>query len=163
MIGSDILNNRGFTLIELVIIIAVLGMITLISAPNIIKLLNKNKVDNYNNTIDSIIEATELYVSNNRYNLNFNGNCTPKDTKDISTNITLKNLIDSKDITSPVINPCNDNSISDTTKIKVTLSCKTRQFSYDIVYDSSTTLTTKTNVTDSVGKILSGKTCEDLY
>jgi len=157
------MNNKGFTLIELIMVITVLAMLALLSTPNIIKLIEKNKVDNYNNTIDSIIEATELYVSNNRYNLNFNENCTPKDTKDIYTNITLKNLIDSKDITSPVKNPCNDNSISDTTKIKVTLSCKTRQFSYDIVYDSSTTLTTKTNVTDSVGKIRSGKTCEDLY
>lgn len=157
------MNNKGFTLIELIMMITILAMIALLSTPNIIKLIEKNKVDNYNSTIDSIFEATELYVSNNRYNLTFNKTCAPTDTNDIYTTISLKNLIDSKDITTPVKNPCTDEEIPITTQIKVSLNCETKIFSYAIDYTSNTTLLTITDITDTNGKIIEGKTCSDLY
>jgi len=161
------MNNKGFTLIELIMVIALLAIIGLLSVPNIIKMINKNKVDNYNSTIDSIIEATKLYVSDNRYSLTFkdNDNCTPGSTGNISTTIPLSNLITSKNIKESVKNFCTDENIKNTTEIKVTLNCSTKQFSYDIQYnDTTTNLITKIDVTDDdTGKILEGKYCSDLY
>lgn len=155
---GDIMNNKGFTLIELIIVISVLAMIALLSAPSIVKLIEKNKVDNYNSTIDSILEATSLYASNNRYQLNFNDNCIPGDTKDVYTTITFNNLINSKDIKSPIKNFCTEENINNNTQIRIILNCGTKQFSYKIIG-----LKEKENITDEDGRIISGKTCSDLY
>lgn len=159
------MNNKGFTLIELIIIIAILSMLALISTPNVIKMIEKNKVDNYNGVIDSIIKATEIYVSDNRYKLSFDDSCKPGDTKDVYASITLQNLIDSKDISSEVKNSCTDKSIYNSTSIKITLSCKTKQFSYDIVESTSNnTLERKSGVSGIAGlKIPDGSNCSYLY
>ena len=137
------MNNKGFTLIELILVISVLAMIALLSAPNVIKMLEKNKADNYNSTIDSIIEAAEIYVSDNRYNdsmLHFNTSCNLTESDIIEGYITLKDLINSKDITSPVKNFCTDEEFNEETKIIVTLDCNTKQYNYDIDDESSGTL-----------------------
>lgn len=132
------MNNKGFTLIELIIVIAILSLIALLSAPNVLKLINKNKADNYNGMIDSIIKSTKLYVSDNKNELKFvadNGQenfCKPNEDKNIHSSITLNELINSKSISSPVVNPCTKTNISENTKIKITLNCKTKQFSYFI-------------------------------
>ena len=85
------MNNKGFTLIELIMVITILTMVGLIATPNVIKFIKQNKVDNYNNTIDSIIEASKLYVSENRNDLNFENNdfCIPGETKDLKTSVNL--------------------------------------------------------------------------
>jgi len=159
------MNNKGFTLIELIMVIAILAMLALLSTPNVISLINKNKVDNYNSTIDSILEAAELYVSNHRYDLNFKdagGNsvsCTPEDTFDIYTNVVLGDLINSKSLTNPVKNFCTDENIPHDLNIKITLSCKTKNFSYKITGLREL----PGEVTDSDGKIIIGKKCTDLY
>lgn len=136
------MNNKGFTLIELIIVIALLAVIALLTTPNIIKMLEKNKIDNYNNTIDAIIEAAELYVSNNKYNLSFKDSeynsdyCSPSDTKDVYAYITLQHLIDSKDIKGEVKNYCTNGEVyPDEISIKIILNCKTRNFSYEL-YDA---------------------------
>lgn len=166
------MNNKGFTLVELIIVIALLATIALLSTPNIIRVIEKNKVDNYNETLDSIIEATELYVSNNRYELDFkdasgnNASCKPGDPDDkkIYSQITLQKLIDSKNISTLVKNPCTEVEISTTTKIDITLNCKTKQFEYNIKYDTNTNLKKHATYTDEAsGKIKEGKKCEDLY
>ena len=91
--------------------------------------------------IDSILEATELYVSDNRYDLNFDGNCTPGSTNIITATITLQDLINNKNISSPVTNPCTKEEISFTTNININLNCKTKQFTYEIVGFNTLTIT----------------------
>lgn len=171
------MNNRGFTLIELILVIALLSLIAIISTPNIIKVIKKNKVDNYNGTIDSIEKAADLYVSNNRYELKFKNElgkddfCKPTDSsdKEIIASIFLDNLIESKDISTPVKNFCTDEDINVNTVIKIILNCGTRQFSYDIDEESSNdTLKRRSNgeipVTGIDGiKIEDGNYCESLY
>lgn len=154
------MNNKGFTLIELIMVIALLAVIALLTTPNIIKLIEKNKVDNYNSTIDTIIKATEVYVSNNKYNLDFNGEyCSPSDTKDIYTYITLEDLIDSKDLSEKVRNYCTDSEVSNDLEIKIILDCETRQFSYDIIDNDTLKKKSGINGLDAF-KI---KSCDELY
>lgn len=160
------MNNKGFTLIEMIMVIAILAMLAVLTTPNVIKLINKNKADNYNSVIDSIIKASDLYTSDNRYDLNFNGSCTGdyEVTPNVSTSITLQDLINSNDISTPIRNECTNEEIGyDTIKITITLDCKTKNFSYKIEDTSNKQFLRKNDVTSNDGKIIEGKYCSDLY
>lgn len=160
------MNNKGFTLIEMIMVIAILAMLAVLTTPNVIKMINKNKVDNYNSVIDSVVKACDLYTSDNRYELNFNGTCSAdyEATPTVSTSITLQDLVNSKDISTPIRNECTNEELSyDTIKITITLDCKTKNFSYKIEDTSNKHFIRKNDVTNNEGKIIEGKYCTDLY
>lgn len=158
------MNNKGFTMIELIMVIMIIALLALLSAPNIIKMINRNKRENYNDTIDSIIEAAELYASDNRYNLDFNENCIEvneetgiiKQNESIYAIITLKDLVDSKNVSSPIKNHCTNTNLDlNTISIKVTLSCRNNSFTQFSLIG----LPVNEN-TDNNGKIKEAKFCE---
>lgn len=120
------MNRKGFSLIELIIVIALLAILMLVLVPNIITLINKNDVKSCHNLEDSIIKATKEYVVNNKYNLNF--------TCDEKKYITLQTLINSGDLKSSdnkITNPITDEDISSDEKVEVTYNCNTKEFSYN--------------------------------
>lgn len=160
------MNNKGFTLIEMIMVIAILAMLAVLTTPNVIKMINKNKADNYNSVIDSIVSSCDLYVSDNRYELSFNNTCSGdyEATPNVSTSITLKDLVNSKDISTPIRNECTNEELNyDTIKITITLDCKTKNFSYKIEDTSNKHFIRKNDVTSNDGKIIEGKYCSDLY
>ena len=63
LIIGDGMNNKGFTLLEIILVVAILGVITLIVVPSVSSILNKNKNDQYENLKKSIISAAKMYVS----------------------------------------------------------------------------------------------------
>ena len=162
------MNNKGFTLIEMIMVIAILAMLAVLTTPNVIKMINKNKADNYNSVIDSIVSSCDLYTSDNRYNLSFNDTCPTESESstitEISTFITLQDLVNSKDISTPIRNECTNEELSyDTIKITITLDCKTKNFSYKIEDTTNKHFIRKNDVTSTDGKIIEGKYCTDLY
>ena len=160
------MNNKGFTLIEMIMVIAILAMLAVLTTPNVIKMINKNKADNYNSVIDSIVSSCDLYVSDKRYELRFNNTCSGdyEATPNVATSITLKDLVNSKDISTPIRNECTNEELNyDTIKITITLDCKTKNFSYKIEDTSNKHFIRKNDVTSNDGKIIEGKYCSDLY
>lgn len=162
------MNNKGFTLIEMIMVIAILAMLAVLTTPNVIKMINKNKADNYNSVIDSIVSSCDLYTSDNRYNLSFNNTCPTESESstitEISTFITLQDLVNSKDISTPIRNECTNEELSyDTIKITITLDCKTKNFSYKIEDTTNKHFIRRDGVTSTDGKIIEGKYCSDLY
>lgn len=162
------MNNKGFTLIEMIMVIAILAMLAVLTTPNVIKMINKNKADNYNSVIDSIVASCDLYTSDNRYNLSFNDTCSAESESstitEISTFITLQDLVNSKDISTPIRNECTNEELNyDTIKITITLDCKTKNFSYKIEDTTNKHFIRKDGVTSTDGKIIEGKYCSDLY
>ena len=162
------MNNKGFTLIEMIMVIAILAMLAVLTTPNVIKMINKNKADNYNSVIDSIVASCDLYTSDNRYNLSFNDTCPTESESstitEISTFITLQDLVNSKDISTPIRNECTNEELSyDTIKITITLDCKTKNFSYKIEDTTNKHFIRRDGVTSTDGKIIEGKYCSDLY
>lgn len=117
------MNNKGFTLIELIVVVAIIALLSLVLTPNVISLINKNKVNSYNDTIKSIEMAAATYVSDNRYGLGIT--CTDNEKK-----VTLKTLVEAGALTSIPTNPCTNGNFVDTEEVTITYYCNTKEYSY---------------------------------
>ena len=86
------LNNRGFTLVEVLAVIVILSILMAIMVPNVGKILEKNKENNYADLEKSIISAAKIDVSDNRYNIFVNATeCDTNNEIDAVINIKGKN------------------------------------------------------------------------
>ncbi len=63
------LNNKGFTLIEVLAVVVILGVLATILIFNVGYLLRQNEKNNYNNLKSTILSAAKVYMSDNRYNI----------------------------------------------------------------------------------------------
>lgn len=90
------MNNKGFTLIELIATIALLGIIAMISFVSINAVIKSNKTEQCKNLISSIETATKEYVSDNRYG-------------DLDNNFTASNLVGY--LSMPIKNPYTNEEI----------------------------------------------------
>lgn len=123
-------NNKGFTLTELIVVVAILALLTLIITPNIITLIKDNKMRQYNQTIDNIINATKLYVSDNRQDIDHV--CIGSNTT-VTTNIELSTL-QAGYITSIPENTCT--KIPDFTQtdiVSVEYNCINHTYKYEVL------------------------------
>ena len=111
------MNNKGFTLIELVATLALLAVISVISFVSITTVVDNSKVTNCNNLVQNIENAAKEYVSDNRYNSSFDTDNNKKDDINVTT------LINNKYLVGPIKNPFNkDETISgDNIIIKIEL------------------------------------------
>lgn len=120
------MNKKGFTLIETIMVIAILALLMLILVPNVIVLINKNNIKSCHNLEDSIINSAKMYVVSNKYELGFSCN----ETKSLK----IQDLVNSGDLklsTDKLTNPKDDSEIPLNTSVKVTYDCNTKKFTYD--------------------------------
>ncbi len=104
------MNRKGFTLVELIATIVLLGIVASISFVSINGVLEQNKENNCKTVVGNIKSAASEYVSDNRYAKDANGNdvLTSKD-----FTITAKTLIDKKYLSSPMYNPYDKSKLED--------------------------------------------------
>ena len=121
------MNNKGFTLIETLMVIVLIGIISLILVPNVVSMINKNKTKSCENLKNNIISATKIYVNENKYDLNF--------TCDNEVDITISTLKENGKISDDIKDPKTNIAISDEEKVEVTFNCTTKQFTYNFNYD----------------------------
>lgn len=81
-------RNKGFTLVELLAVIVVLAVILTIAVPNIIKIIDKTRIDAYVKNEEVMVKAARMYLVNNTSLL-------PNNIGD-TTEITLDDLKNSK-------------------------------------------------------------------
>ena len=125
------MNKKGFTLIETIMVIAILALLMLILVPNVISLINKNNIKSCQNLEASIKNAAKVYVANNKYQLGFS--CNASETTSI-VKISIQDLINSGDLKltdNKLVNPVNGKDIPLSSKIKVTYNCTTKDFNYE--------------------------------
>ncbi len=101
------MNRRGFTLIELIATIALLGIIATISFVSITNILKEGKVKNCNTLVNNIKMATSEYVSDNRYNSSFINAIN-----DNQINIDASTLMAGRYLKGDIVNPFNNEVIS---------------------------------------------------
>ena len=65
------LNNRGFTLVELIAVLVILISVMMVTIPAVSTSLEKNKVKQIESTKKLLVNASEFYVTNNKSNINF--------------------------------------------------------------------------------------------
>ena len=104
--------KKGFTLIELICVITILGLIALIAIPTINNMVVKSRADAYKEQLDTIIDAARTYMSTSTNSLKL-----PAQTDGASTCVTVKELQDAGiiDENESLENPCADNKCSDIT------------------------------------------------
>lgn len=61
--------KNGFTLIELVMVILILGIIALITVPTVNSVIKDSREKSYNNQVDLITDTARTYMSNHSENL----------------------------------------------------------------------------------------------
>lgn len=120
------INKKGFTLIETLMVIALIGIISLILVPNVIFLINKNKTESCENLKKNIISATKIYVNENKYDLKF--------TCDNPIEIPISTLIEVGKLSSDIKDPTNEEVDLTNEKVEVKFNCNTKQFTYNFNY-----------------------------
>ena len=70
-------KHAGFTLVEVLAVVVILGIIMAIMAPNVSTLLERSREDNYENLKKSIVSATKMYISDYKYKISVDGTCPP--------------------------------------------------------------------------------------
>ncbi len=126
------LNNKGFTLVEILAVVVILGIIATILIPAVGLIINKNKEDNYKNLKNSILSAAKVYMSDNRYNINRNiDNISSEKIED--NKLTVQLLINNDLLsTNQIKNPMNSSqtlNLNDSYVI-VKYSCNSRDYVY---------------------------------
>ena len=63
------MNKKGFSLVEALLVIAIIGVLLLTLIPSVITIINENKRKTCISTKNSIINAAKMYVAENKYNV----------------------------------------------------------------------------------------------
>lgn len=128
------MNNRGFTLIELIVTIALLALISTISVSVIGNIRGKHNVNSYYELLKNVESAAKLYVTDNRYNLKSVGidiKCPNNNTFTIS----LQKLVDNGYLTTDnneIKNFDGSTLTLSENKVTVTYDCTKKNFTYKI-------------------------------
>ena len=107
------MNEKGFTLVELLAVIVLLGLISLLTIPVVDRIMkdNREKADDVN--VDTILNAAYDYVQKNPSNL-------PNNIDGDSTTFTLGEVISSGLLKEDIVNPKTNSEYSDDSVITVT-------------------------------------------
>lgn len=129
--------KKGFTLVELLGVIVILGLIAMIAIPTINSAINSSREKAYDEQINTIVESARTYMSKNSLKL-------PDQTNGNSCSIsvaTLKSagLLDSDDIENPMYQK---NSTEEKKKFenfngKVIVTFTNKKYKYEYVNSSS--------------------------
>ena len=122
-----VMNKKGFTLIETLLVIALTAILLLILVPNVYTLIKTNDVKSCNNLKGSIESAAKIYVTENKYELKFDEKSTQE--------VTIEKLIETGALkldSDELINPIDNTEISRDTVIYVNYDKETDTFSYSV-------------------------------
>ncbi len=139
------LNYKGFTLVELLAVIAIMGMLAVIMVPTISGVIEENKKNNSANLKNSIKSSARAYISDNRYEIKLDNNsCNNNNTKREIFSINNKTILESKitvellvnegylkSNSGEIINPETNNPINKgESNIEVKYNCSSKDFEY---------------------------------
>lgn len=119
------MNKKGFTLIEVIMVIAIIAILSIILTPNVMSLIRKNNEKSCEKMISNIESATKMYVNQNKYELGFD--CSGK-----AKEITLETLVNTGYLAGSITNPMNKEEIDLNNTVSVTYDCSVKGFKYKV-------------------------------
>ena len=96
------MDNRGFTLVELIATISLLAIISIVSFVSINEVVKQRKINDCENIVSNIKSAAKEYASDKRYDMFSN----------VNLHLTGDMLISNNYLTGPVINPFTNKEIA---------------------------------------------------
>lgn len=137
------LNYKGFTLVELLAVIAIMGMLAVIMVPTISGVIEENKKNNSENLKNSIKSSARAYISDNRYEIKLGDSSCNNNTRNITfigndyideSKITVELLVNKgylKSNSDDIINPETNKPINKKeSNIEVKYNCSSKDFKY---------------------------------
>ena len=119
------INKKGFTLVEMLTTVIVVSILLLIAVPNIIGIVERVKIDAYNDDVDIIEGVARQYVISNDQLL-------------CNMEITLQELYDEGYLNEPVIDPRTNKLIHPMSFVRVTCINGEHSFYFYNIDDDST-------------------------
>ena len=145
------LDNRGFTLIEVLVSVVILSLLSIVTVSSVSSLTKKNNIKAYENLKNGIISSSVIYMSDNRYDVVFDGICiSDTDLVNVTSvgndtlfdsKILIKYLINEGDLTTTsngnIINPVDDSLVLDLNNsyVLVKYQCSTKDYVYTLEDD----------------------------
>lgn len=107
------MNQKGFTMIEILAVFTITAVILLIAVPQIISTLKKGNDTAYKEFEDNVFIAAEAYIQDENINITNN-----------VTQITLEQLVNSGYLKSTLVNPKNHEKVISNTNKKIIVKVK---------------------------------------
>ncbi|MGI6325326.1 MAG: prepilin-type N-terminal cleavage/methylation domain-containing protein [Bacilli bacterium] len=120
-------KNKGFTLVELLAVIVILGIVLTIAVPNIATLINQAKQSSNERQKEFIINATKKYMLTANISLNIGE----------TVNITLQDLIDAKLVDTQIKDLTTNQIMNPDTDIVMVTYEGNNKYSYDYIDDEN--------------------------
>ncbi|MEG0618410.1 MAG: leucine-rich repeat protein [Bacilli bacterium] len=79
------MKRKGFTLVELLGVIILLGVLAVVIAPNIIKIQEKSEKDVFKESVNSLLRSAQMYYANNNF-INYPADGIPANSTDLEVN-----------------------------------------------------------------------------
>ena len=96
------MNKKGFTLVELIAVVVIIGIISLLAAPNIVNLMDSSKKSEFVSDAKEFISRAKYMEKLEKYNLgNEYFSIQDSDNKPYEKKILLRNIINISDYSSP--------------------------------------------------------------
>jgi type IV pilus assembly protein PilA len=108
-------NKKGFTLIEILAVIVIIGIVIVIVVPTVSNIVSSSKDDSYKRTVNNIEDAAQLYITRNPSVLS-----SLKDPTDYAE-ISLQQLVNDNLLESTIKDQRTNTNISLNTKVMVQL------------------------------------------
>lgn len=141
------LNYKGFTLVELLAVIAIMGMLAVIMVPTISGVIEENKKNSLSNLKNSIKSSARAYISDNRYEIKLDDSSCANYTRNITfigndyideSKITVELLVNKgylKSNSDDIINPETNKPINKKkSNIEVKYNCSSKDFKYGKIF-----------------------------
>ena len=133
-------NNKGFTFVELLVVIALLSIVLILTISQVQRVNNNSKIKLCKNKLSLIEESLNLYLDNNRDLFSNSGLCEENPVSNICYTSVLKiaeqGIID-YDKDKNIINPVNNKILNDY-KVKIIYDSSNDKFSSEIQKENET-------------------------
>ena len=133
-------NNKGFTFVELLVVIALLSIVLILTISQVQRVNNNSKIKLCKNKLSLIEESLNLYLDNNRDLFSNSGICDEEPVSNICYTSVLKiaeqGIID-YDKDKNIINPVNNKILNDY-KVKIIYDSSNDKFSSEIQKENET-------------------------